>query len=80
MQVFVKMRQYALSAIDINEKVEELRKLLMLQIDYTEVKFAEQESKNNQIITALNCLADKISDFEKVKEPKKIGFIIDNNK
>ena len=61
MRIFVKLRQYALSQSDSNEKIAELRKLLMLYIE-------KNDERVNEVIIALNNL------LEQPKQTRKIGF------
>ena len=68
MRVFVKIRHRVLSKNDKNNKIAELRKLLMLHIDNSDSKFSEHDKAIVQIINALNNL------LEKPKETKTIGF------
>ena len=68
MVTFIKMRQYVLSQSVTNEQITELRKLLMLHIDNSDVKFSEHDNAIRQIIQALNNIV------EKPKEYKPIGF------
>ena len=68
MKVFVKMRHLALSNENLSEKIENLKKVLYLHIDYSQDKFSEHDKKIDDIITALNFFT------EQPREPKKIGF------
>ena len=61
MRIFVNMRHFALSQVETNEQISELRKLLMLYIE-------KNDKRVNEIIIALNKL------IEQPKETKKIGF------
>ena len=65
---FIEMRHSALSQPDTNTQIAELRKLLMLHIENTDKKFAENDEAINQIIRALNNL------IEQPPKTKKIGF------
>ena len=56
---------------DNKAELAEIRKLLLLHIDYCDKKFSEQDEKINQIIQVLNNLIDE------PKTEKKIGFIGD---
>lgn len=75
MDAFVKLRHYVSSQIvktDDKEELAEIRRLLLLHIDYCDKKFSEQDEKINQIIQVLNNL---------INEPKtehKIGFLDEN--
>ncbi len=75
MDAFVKLRHYVSSQIvktDDKEELAEIRRLLLLHIDYCDKKFSEQDEKINQIIQVLNNL---------INEPKtehKIGFVDEN--
>jgi len=71
MRAFIKLRQFALSQINTNKQITELRKLLMLHIDNTDFKLSEHEEAINGIINALNNL------IEKPKETRRIGFCTD---
>ena len=75
MRAFVKLRNFAVAqggtgnfAVNTNEQITELRKLLMLQIENSDLKFSEHDKAIRQIIHALNNL------IEKPKETKPIGF------
>jgi len=67
-KAFIKLRDYAISYVGLNEQIAELRKLLMLHIETTENRFCEHEEAIKQIITALNNL------ISCPQEQKKIGF------
>ncbi|GBF22721.1 hypothetical protein tpqmel_0125 [Candidatus Gastranaerophilus sp. (ex Termes propinquus)] len=71
MRTFAKIRHYALSHTGTKEEIAELRKLLMLHIENSDNKFAEQDETISQIISALNSL------IEQPKEPKRIGFQVE---
>jgi len=68
MRVFVQLRQYTLSQNLNNEQNNELRRLLMLHIENSDLKFSEHDKAISHIIHALNNL------IEKPKETKPIGF------
>ena len=68
MRAFVKMRHYALSHDSLAGHVNELKKMLLLHIDYTTDKLSEHEKKINDIITALNYFTDNPI------KPREIGF------
>jgi len=68
MRIFVKIRHLALSNENLSEKIENLKKVLYLHIDYSQDKISEHDKKIDDIITALNFFT------EHPKEPKKIGF------
>jgi phage regulator Rha-like protein len=65
MKIFVRMRQYAVSQMKTNEQITELRKLLMLHIENSDIKFTEHGKAIKQIFQVLNNL------LEKPKENKK---------
>ncbi|MDR1327249.1 MAG: ORF6N domain-containing protein, partial [Heliobacteriaceae bacterium] len=67
-KVFIRLRNYALSNVTINEQIAELRQLLMLHIESNDNKFTEHDEAISQIVHALNSL------IEQPKEPQKIGF------
>ena len=69
---FIDMRHYTLAKLDTNEKVNELRQLVMLHIENNDYKFSEYDETIRQIVHALNNL------IEKPKEQKKIGFDTEN--
>ena len=71
MRVFVKMRHSVLSKSDKNNKIAELRRLLMLHMESTGHKFSEHDKTINQIFIALNNL------IEKPPKTKRIGFTKD---
>jgi len=68
MRVFVQMRHYALSQDSANGQIAELKRLLLLHIENSDIKFSEHDRAIRQIIHALNNL------IEKPKEAKTIGF------
>ena len=75
MDAFVKLRHYVSSQIvktDDKEELAEIRRLLLLHIDYCDKKFSEQDEKINQIIQVLNNLIDE------PKTDRKIGFVNEN--
>lgn len=67
-KTFIKLRDYALTHVGLNEQVAELRQLLMLHIENSDNKFTGYDETIAQIVTALNNL------IETPREPKKIGF------
>ena len=71
-EAFVKLRDYALSQVGINEQVAELRQLLMLHIENSDIKHSEQDEAISQIIRVLNNLMDQ------PRKSKRIGFNADN--
>jgi phage regulator Rha-like protein len=68
MKIFVRMHQYAVSQMKTNEQIAELRKLLMLHIENSDIKFTEHGEAIKQIFQVLNKL------LEKPKKVKRIGF------
>jgi len=74
MRIFVKLRHLALSNEKLSEKIENLKKILYLHIDYSQDKISEHDKKIDDIITALNYFTEA-----KPKESKKIGFNNDND-
>ena len=75
MDAFVKLRHYVSSQIvktDDKAELAEIRRLLLLHIDYCDKKFSEQDEKINQIIQVLNNLIDE------PKADRKIGFVNEN--
>ena len=70
-KAFIKLRHYALSSVDINEQIAELRKLIMLYIDNSDNKFAEHDGAIKRIVQALNNLIAQPS------KTKTIGFNTD---
>jgi len=71
MRTFIKLRQYIISQNDTNEQIIELRKLLMLHIENTDIKLSEHDKTIKQILYALNSL------IEQPPKTKKIGFSTD---
>ena len=69
MIAFVKLRQYVLSNVGVNEQIAELRQLLMLHIEHTDNKLHEHYGTISQIIEALNNLIEQPQ-----KSKEKIGF------
>ena len=67
-KAFIRLRHYALSQMETNEQIAELRKLLMLHIENTDHKFSEQDETIRQIINTLNNLIDL------PPKTKQIGF------
>ena len=68
MRAFVKLRHYVLTKNNINEHIDELRKLLMLHIENTDNNFSKHDKIIGQIIIALNNLK------EQPPKTKRIGF------
>jgi hypothetical protein len=71
MRVFSQMRQYALVQGNTNERIADLRQLLMLHIGQTDKKFEQNDSRITEIFILLNNL------IEKSPERKMIGFKMD---
>ena len=69
MVAFVQMRQYALEQSTKDNKIEDLRKILMLHIENSDNKFTEHDEAINQIIQVLNNL------IEQPKSKRQIGFV-----
>ena len=67
-EAFVKLRDYALTHVGINDQVAELRRLLMLHIEKTDNKLSEHDKSISQIIRTLNNF------IEQPKKTKTIGF------
>ena len=67
-EAFIKLRDYALTHVEFNGQISELRQLLLLHIDKTDHKFSEHEQTIQQIIQVLN------SFLEQPRKTKKIGF------
>ena len=67
-EAFIKLRNYILTHVEMNEQVAELRRLLMLHIDRTDYKLSEHDEAIKQIVQALNNM------IEHPKESRKIGF------
>jgi len=59
MQIFVRMRHYALSQSAASEQIAELRKLLMLHMENSDCKFSEHDDAIRQIAGALNRLIER---------------------
>ena len=70
-EAFVKLQNYSLTHVELNEQVAELRKLLMLHIENTDGKISEHDQAISQIIVALNNLIGN------PKPAKRIGFNTD---
>jgi len=68
MRAFVKLRHFVSLEAEKNDKIDELRKFLMLHVENTENKFEKQDETIKSIINALNNL------IEKPRETRKIGF------
>ena len=71
MNAFVQLRHYVSEQVlktDDKTELAEIRRLLLLHIDYCDKKFSEQDKKINQIIHVLNNL------LEEPKSENKIGF------
>jgi len=56
MRAFIKLRHYVLTKSNTDEQVAELRKLLMVYIENTDLKFSKHDKTIEQIIVALNNL------------------------
>ena len=67
-EIFIKLRDYALTHVGLNEQISELRQLLMLHIDNTGQRLSGHDQTIHQIIQALNNL------IEQPRETKKMGF------
>ncbi|MCL2348652.1 MAG: ORF6N domain-containing protein [Planctomycetaceae bacterium] len=67
-ETFIKLRDYALTHVGLNEQISELRQLLMLHIDKTDHRLSEHDQTIHQIIQVLNNLV------EQPRKTKKIGF------
>ena len=67
-RTFVKLRQFAMSQTSTNQEIAELRKMLMLHIENTDMRFGQHDETIRQIINALNNL------IEQPRETKSIGF------
>ena len=67
-RTFVKLRQLALSNIDLFGQIKEIREMLLLHIENNENRFSEHSNAINNILEALYNLSSPIA------EPKKIGF------
>jgi len=72
-ETFIKLRDYALTNLGLNEQVSELRRLLMLHIDNTDNRLSEHDKTINQIIQVLNNLIEQ----PKPTTTTKIGFRVD---
>ena len=70
-ETFIKLRDYALTHVGLNEQISELRQLLLLHIDKSDHKLSEHEQTIRQIIQVLNNLIDQ------PRKTKKIGFHAD---
>ena len=68
MRAFVKLRHHTLSQLGTNEKITELRRMLMLHIENTDNRLTDHDKAIGQIIQALNNL------IEQPPKTKKIGF------
>ena len=73
MRAFVTMRHYALKQNTKDDRIEDIRKLLMLHIENTDNKFSEQDATINQIAQVLNNL------IEHPKPKRRIGFVVDDD-
>jgi hypothetical protein len=67
-RVFDKLRKYVLEQPSKDDRIEELRKLLMLHIESCDAKFLEYDETVKQIISVVNSL------IEHPPKTKKIGF------
>jgi len=68
MRAFIKLRHYVLTKSNTDEQVAELRKLLMVYIENTDLKFSKHDKTIEQIIVALNNL------IAQPPKTKRIGF------
>jgi len=74
MRAFVYMRQYVvLEQSTKDDKLEDLRKMLLLHIENSDNKFSEHDEAINQIARVLNNL------IEHPKPKRRIGFITDDD-
>jgi len=72
MRIFTKVRHHALSQIGLQEQIAEIKKVLLLQIDYTDEKFKYYDNKIDDIITALNYFTE-----DRTSPKRQIGFNTD---
>jgi phage regulator Rha-like protein len=68
MRAFIKLRHYMLTRNNTDEQVAELRKLLMVYIENTDLKISKHDKTIEQIIVALNNL------IAQPPKTKRIGF------
>jgi phage regulator Rha-like protein len=68
MRAFIKLRHYMLTKNNTDEQVAELRKLLMVYIENTDLKISKHDKTIEQIIVALNNL------IAQPPKTKRIGF------
>jgi len=68
MRAFIKLRHYMLTKSNTDEQVAELRKLLMVYIENTNLKISKHDKTIEQIIAALNNL------IAQPPKTKRIGF------
>ena len=73
-RAFVKMRQLIQQQSDHSAEIKELKQMLLLHIDHTDVRFKEHDDKIRQIVQVLNNL------IEQPKKEYKIGFNINRDK
>lgn len=69
-ETFIKLRDFALTHVELNEQISELRRLLMLHIDNTDNTLSEHDKTMNQIIQVLDHL------IVQPRKTNKIGFQI----
>lgn len=70
-ETFIALRKFALSQINTNRELEELRKMLLLHIENCDNRFLQHEEAMSKIVDVLNNLIDT------KKEEKQIGFKTD---
>ena len=68
-ETFIKLRDYAMTHVGINEQISELRQLLMLHMDNTGHRLSEHDQTIHQIIQILNSFME-----QPPQKTKKIGF------
>jgi phage regulator Rha-like protein len=68
MRAFIKLRHYMLTKSNTDEQIAELRKLLMVYIENTDLKLSKHDKTIEQIIIALNNL------IAQPPKTKRIGF------
>jgi len=68
MRAFIKLRHYMLTKSNTDEQIAELRKLLMVYIENTDLKISKHDKTIEQIIVALNNL------IAQPLKTKRIGF------
>jgi hypothetical protein len=72
MKIFVKMRKLVGSQTGLQEQINELKKVFLLQVDYTESEFKYYNEKIKQVITALNYFTE-----DRTLPERQIGFNAD---